>query len=350
MAAASAVAMGTMCLPASAQLVPLEIEGPMTASAATTPESGTITAMGQVIFYDENTVFATPTSDKTQTRRTNANGVLTNRPLTATQWLRGENFEGRNRPGFLNGTVIVTGYWDPALNGGAGGVYAEEIFSDIAENVILGVITANQCTNPTCTGPDDFIQGNGTTPFVENKDQRLPAEPILDGGLFELNLTGANLVGTTFGGEGYYSDAPVHPRSAPAERALVYWDFQLGDFRPDLLLRPNQPEISVLRIRCNVGDRLEVRGWVHQPINSNLSPAVGTIRATMSFPDRPDVVVTNGTPTLAEATVPRYGIYRLRGDVPACADDVKVEWIVNGLTIASADASVDRLRGNDPEE
>ncbi|MFN3312447.1 MAG: hypothetical protein ACK46Q_03135 [Hyphomonas sp.] len=348
MAAASAAALGGMCLTANAQIVPLEIEGPMSGITVTSPETGFITAMGQDIYYDENTAFVTPTSDKTQTRRTNANGVLTNRPLTATLWLRGDNFEGRNRPGFLNGTVTVTGFWDPALNG-TGGIYAEEIFSDISENVILGVITENLCTNPTCTDPDNFIRGNGSVPFVENKDQRLPSQAIVDAGLFELDLTGANLVGNTFGGEGYYSDAAVHPRSAPTERALVYWDFELGEYRPDLLLRANQHEVSVLRIRCNVGDRLEVRGWVHRPINSTLNPAAGIIRATMKFPNRTDVVVSGGTP-VADAASPRYAGYTMRADVPACADDVFVEWVVNGLTVASTTAPVDRLRGDDGED
>lgn len=346
MAAASAAALTAVGMTANAQIVPLEIEGPMSAHTATTPETGFLTVMGQTVYFDENTAMVTPTTDKSQTARPNN----PNRPLTATQWFRGERFEGRNRPGFIGATVIVTGYWDPAMNGGAGGIYAEEIFSDISENVILGVITENLCTDATCSAGDSFIRGNGTTPFVNNRDQRLPAAPILDAGLFELDLTNANLVGSLFGGEGYYSDGPVHPRSNAAENALVYWDFQLGDFRPDLLLRPNQHEISVLRIRCEVGDRLEVRGWVHRPINTNLSPAVGTIRATMRFPDRANVVVTNGTPTLADATAPRYGIYRLRGDVPACSDDVQVEWVINGIAEATVDASVDRLRDGGDED
>lgn len=352
MAAASAAALTGVCAIAHAQVVPLELEGPVSAVTASSPETGFVTVMGQQVYYDENTAFVTPTSDKTQTRRTNANGVLTNRPLTATQWLRGENFEGRRRPGFLNGTLIVTGFWDPALNG-TGGVYAEEIFSDIAENVILGVITANNCETQACNGPNDYIEGNASTKFLDNKDQRLPAQPIVDAGLFELDLTGVNLVGGTFGGEGYYSDDAVYPRSGATEQGLVYWDFELGENRPDLLLRKNQREISVLRIRCNVGDRLEVRGWVHQPVNAagistSGTAAVGTIRATMSFPGADDVVVTNGVP-VAEVNN-AYAGYRLRGDVPNCADEVKVEWI-NGVTIlATTTAPVDRLRGDEGED
>lgn len=366
MAAASAVALTGVFAAANAQVVPLEIEGPVSSVTASTPESGFVTVMGQQVYYDENTAFVTPTSDKTKTRRTNAKGVLTNNPLTATQWLRGENFAGRRRPGFLGGTLIVTGFWDPALNG-TGGIYAEEIFSDISENVILGVITDNVCTNNYCNNPNDYIEGNASTKFVDNKDQRLPAHPIVDAGLFELDLTGANLVGGTFGGEGYYSDDAVFPRlgalilddpeteevesgrEPPTENALVYWDFALGDFRPDLLADKTR-EISVLRIRCDVGDRLEVRGWVHQNVDLNGnstsgSAATGIIRAIMRFPGANDIIVTNGVP-VAEANN-AYGRYRLRGDVNNCADEVEVQWLSaanNGTILASTVASVDRLR------
>lgn len=347
MAAASAAAMAGFCLTAQAQLVPLEIEGPLTAYQAETPESGFLTVMGQIIYVDADTDFLTPTANKTETQRPNN----PNRPLTATQWMRGEQFEGRRRPGFLNGTVIAEGYWDPAMNGGAGGIYAEEVFSDVLENVILGVITENVCTSPGCNEGDDFIRGNGTTVFVDSKDQRMPAQPIVDAGLFELNLTGANLVGSTFGGEGYYSDDPVHPRSAPVENALVYWDFELGEIRPDLLLRPNQREISILRIRCTAGDRLEVRGWVHQPVNAQGvstagTAATGTIRTTMRFPAGSgiaNVVRTQGTFT-PEAN-PAYARYQQRQDVPNCAEEVQVDWVSNqGVILATVTAPVDRLR------
>ncbi|MFN4024862.1 MAG: hypothetical protein ACK4MQ_08515 [Hyphomonas sp.] len=341
MAAASAAAITGVCAVASAQVVPLEIEGPVSAYEATTPETGILTIMGQLVHVYENTEFVTPTSDRSQTQRPNN----PNRPLTANQWLRGERFEGRRRPGFLGGTLIVTGFWDPLMNAGAGGIYAEEVFSDISENVILGVITANSCATPACNGPDDFIEGNGSTKFVDNKDQRLPAQPIVDAGLFELNLTGANLVGTTFGGEGYYSDDPVYPRSAPAEQALVYWDFELGDLRPDLLLRRDQREVSVLRVRCTVGDRLEVRGWVHQAMNAQgVGPNanVGTMRITMRPPGATIVQVSEADFVLE--INPAYARYQVRADVPNCAEEVEVDWMINGISVASTTAPVDRLR------
>lgn len=343
LAAASAVAITGACAVASAQVVPLELEGPVSAYQAITPESGIITIMGQSVLVDENTAFVTPTSDKTQTQRPNN----PNRPLTATQWMRGDAFEGRRRPGFLGGTLIIDGVWDPLMNAGAGGIYALEVFSDIAENVILGVITANSCATPACNGPNDFIEGNGSVKFVDNKDQRLPAQPIVDAGLFELNLTGANLVGTTFGGEGYYSDDPVYPRSAPAEQALVYWDFELGEIRPDLLLRKNQREVSVLRVRCNVGDRLEVRGWVHQRVNASGvsidgNANVGTIRVTMRIPGQANIVRTQAD--FALEPNPAYARYQLRADVPNCAEEVQVEWVIGGISVATIDAPVDRLR------
>lgn len=348
MAAASAAAITGVCAVASAQTVPLELEGPFSAYEVVSPESGWATIMGQNVFVDENTAFVTPTSDKTQTQRPNN----ANRPLNANQWIRGERFEGRRRPGFLNGTLIVTGFWDPDMPNkdgtGLGAIYAEEVFSDIAENVILGVITDSFCTEINCNGEGNYIEGNGSTKFLDNKDQRLPAGPVVDAGLFEVDLSGnPDLTGVLFGGEGYYTDDPVHPRGSeePDEQALIYWDFSLGDFQPNLLLNASVAEISVLRIRCEAGDRLEVRGWVHQPIGSGLSPATGQIRATLMRPGQPNVVATNGTPAAIDVTAPEYGFYQLRQDVPACGDEVLVEWVAgNGTILASTVAGVDRLR------
>lgn len=349
MAAASAVALTGVCAVAHAQLVPLELEGPLDAYTADGGLAGEMTVMGMpVIVSADTTTFVTPTKSRTDLPNPNTGRGTMN----ITQWLRGEPFLGLRRPGFLGNTVIVTGDWDPAavrLDGGLGAIRALEVFSDIAENVVLGAITGNDCKSATCQNPGDYIRANNGPAFVPNKDPRLPVNPILDAGLFKLNLLNADLTGATMAGEGYYTTDPIPVGTAGAlEKAMVYWNLTLGEIRPDLLLNPESRELSVLRIRCDVGDRLEVRGWVHQPVSSGAAAATGTIRATMSFPGQPNIVRTSTD--LVPEVDPLYARYQLRADVPNCAAEVKVEWLINGLVVVTETAAVDRLREPAPAD
>lgn len=351
MAAASAVALSGVFAAANAQVV-VELEGPLNSYVAADGFNGTMTVMNTKVAVSPDTAFVTPTKTRDELFASNARNS-TGARYNVTNWIRGDSYDGRNPRGVIGATVIVTGVVDP----GTGVVTAQEVFTDIAENVVLGVVSETNCTNAECNNPGDFIRGNGPTGpvFIPNKDPRLPANPIVDAGLFELNLQGANLNGALFGGEGYFSQTPLHPVGAPAEQALVYWAFELGDIRADLLKNKSIREISVLRIRCDVGDRLEVRGWVHQPVNDagislNGSAATGTIRAIMRFPGAPDISVTNGVP-VAEANN-AYANYQLRADVANCADEVEVQWLSgpNGAVLASTVAPVDRLRGDEAED
>lgn len=349
LAAASTAALAGVCAIAHAQLVPLELEGPLDTYTAINGQSGEMIVMGVPVLVDTTTSFVTPTKARTDLPNPNSPTGTTG-TLPINQWIRGAPFEGLRRAGFLGNTVIVTGDWDPTAvrpDGSLGAVRATEVFSDISENVILGVITGNNCSSPTCQAPGDYIRANNGPAFVPNTDKRLPANAILDAGLFQLDLENADLTGTLMGGEGYYTIDPIAIGDGTTEKALVYWSFELGDIRPDLLLDKANEEVSVLRIRCDAGDRLEVRGWVHQPVDdfgqsTAGTAAVGTIRATMSFPNAPDIVRTSNdlVPELNNA----YAGYQLRADVPNCADQVKVEWVVNGIVLAEETAPVDRLR------
>ncbi|MFN7180814.1 hypothetical protein [Hyphomonas sp.] len=350
MAAASAVALTGVFAAANAQVV-VELEGPLNSYVAADGFNGTMTVMNTKVVVSPDTAFVTPTKTRDELFASNARNSAGAR-YNVTNWIRGDSYYGRNPKGVLGATVIVTGVVDPAT----GVVTAQEVFTDVAENVVLGVVSETKCTNAECNNEGDFIRGNGPTGpvFIPNKDPRLPANAIVDAGLFELNLQGANLNGALFGGEGYFSQTPIHPVDAPAEQAVVYWAFELGDIRADLLKNKGIREISVLRIRCDVGDRLEVRGWVHQPVNaagiSTASAATGTIRAIMRFPGATDITVTNGAP-VAEANN-AYANYRLRGDVANCADEVEVQWLTGpgGAVLASTIAPVDRLRGDEADD
>ncbi|HAY06115.1 MAG TPA: hypothetical protein DCY26_05600, partial [Hyphomonas sp.] len=256
MAAASAAALTGVVAVAQAQVV-VELEGPLASYVANDANSGTMTVMNTKVEVTAETDFVTPTKTRNELWASNARNSA-NARYNVTNWMRGDSYLGRNPRGVIGATVIVTGVVDPVT----GKVTAQEVFTDVAENVVLGVVSETNCTNATCDNPGDFIRGNGPTGpvFIPNKDPRLPANPIVDAGLFELDLQGANLNGAFFAGEGYFSQTAVHPTNAetPTEQAIVYWAFELGDIRADLLKNKLGREISVLRIRCTAGGRLEV--------------------------------------------------------------------------------------------
>lgn len=361
MSAAAAAAFAGVFATAQAQvLVPIEMEGPLTAYASTTTTSGTMTVMNIPIDVTASTEFVTPTGSRSTILRPNGNPLF-----NVNQWMRGETFNGRRRPGLLGGTVIVTGEYDTAT----GRITASEVFSDVAENVILGVITDAQCTTPSCDGPGDYIRGNGDSAgvggavFLPNKDPRLTANPLVDAGLFLIDasrgLVGTAAAPTTFGGEGYMSDDKIFPDPVtnPQETALIYWAFELGENRPDLLQTPGVPELSALRIRCTEGGRLESRGFVHSPMTAAGVPliqpgmpangGVGRIRVTMTV-DGVTTTYLDEDGDGPEADVPAaYGVYRLRQDVAVCGTEANVYWeTANGATIWASQLNVpiDRVR------
>lgn len=369
MSAAAAAALASVCATATAQGVdvPIEIEGPLSAYAATTATSGALTVMNNRVVVNSATEFVSPTGARSSILRQNGTPLF-----NVTQWMRGATYNGRVRPGLLGGTVIVTGVFNSLTQT----ITASEVFSDVAENVILGVVTDAKCTTEQCDGPTDYIRGNGPAGpvFIPNKDPRLTALPITDGGLFELDLTrgapnalvGTSAVPTTFGGEGYFSEDKVFPFDEPIklEQALVYWAFELGEARPDLIANPTIPEISSLRVRCTEGDRIEVRGFVHAPVN----PDGTAIGGNTGFGDRNPTtggagrirvtMVVNGVLTtfLDEDNAPpvadlpaTYGVYTFRQDVGQCGTSATVYWD-RGANITfrpwavALDVPVDRLR------
>lgn len=359
MSAVAAAAIAGVHATANAQvLVPIEIEGPLSEYVATTANSGTMTVLNVEIDVNATTSFTTPTGSR-DTWLNNAGN-----PVSLNQWIAGGNngtaMEGRVEGGILGGTVIVTGEYDTAT----GRIFASEVFTDVAENVVLGVITDNHCETWHCQGPNDYIRGNGALDgsggvvFEPNNNPRLKAGRITDAGLFEINLAGKSLVGTpdaptTFAGEGYLSDNKVFPSDAPAEQALIYWAFELGENRPDLL-RNRLTELSVLRVRCTEGGRLEARGFVHSPVNAAGNPRTvaghptsggdGVITATMVADGQTFEFVGEAPDPDVPAS---YGVYRLRADVDVCGDSVDVHWrpTATGTPWYSVlGAPVDRLR------
>jgi hypothetical protein len=327
-----------LAAPAFAQAVPVvvELEGPL---EGYDHPSRTLTVMGMQVEVLNSTTMSSPT-----TTRQDA-GVNNN------QWFKGDKFAGRRQNGFLGGTAIVIGTWDPISQR----VVAQDIFTEPAENVVLGVVTEASCSTTNCDGPNDYIRGNsapGSTALdvipgpamipikhVDGSnlpDLRMPANTVKDDAGFELNLENANLLGMPFGAEGYFGDIPVDVPDGNggivSEKALHYFIWDIADLAPQLLLRKDEREIVALRTSCRPGDRFEMRGNIHSRVTPTgvLDDAIG--------PDNGVIVVVwnqggtevrrTATPTPLDAGSP-YGGFRVRFDIPVCPPEVDVYWMAN---------------------
>lgn len=352
----AAAAASLMAAPALAQAAPVEVEleGKIESFDASTR---TLVLMGMDVEIAPNAVIHSPTGERADTG------------LSMDQWLRGAVFEGRNVPGMINGTGIVIGAWDPVK----GKIVANDVFAEPAENVALGVITDNFCNQSRCAGAQDFIRGNskvGGAPgpaYKPIQDIRMAASGIRDETLFPLNVAGANLKGLAYAAEGYYGDVPVNVRTGVSgqgvtERAFHYFIFDLVNPAPQLFLNKTRREISVLRTRCNVGDRWEIRGYVHTTVNAQgqdndatVNSNSGVISIQYTNANGQLVRVNGGAPT-AVPGFPAIGQFRVRFDTPFCPESYNIRWLptansANGAAFAFLEnVGIDRLREDAPED
>lgn len=315
--------------PAFAQAVPVvvELEGQLEAYDHPTR---TMTVMGMQVEVLNTTAMHSPTATRQDTG------------LNNNQWFKGAKFAGRREAGFLGGTAIVIGVWDEVNQR----IVAQDIFSEPAENVVLGVVTDHSCSTTNCDGPTDFIRGNsgvGGAPglaMIPIQDSRIPAQTIKDEGGFELNLAGANLNGIPFAAEGYYADinmtVPNGANPPTSEKPLNYFIWDVADLAPQLLLRRGTVaeggarEIAALRTDCRVGSQFEVRGNVHSLVtqsgilNDTVQPTTGVVE--VQFNQGGTLVRRSGTLTQLDVGSP-YAGFRIRFDTPVCPSTVNVRWL-----------------------
>ncbi len=322
-----------LAAPAFGQAAPVVVELEGRFEAYDHP-SRTMTVMGMQVEVLNTTTMSSPTMTRQEAG------------LNNNQWFKGEKFAGRRQNGFLGGTAIVIGVWD-AINQK---VVAQDVFTEPAENVVLGVVTGFSCSNTNCDGPNDFIRGNtapGSTPgalipgpaMISIKDPRIPAQTVKDDSGFELDLTGANLAGLPFGAEGYYGDiavdVPDGNGGTVSENALHYFIWDIADLTPQLLLRKTQREIVALRTSCRPGDRFEMRGNIHSIVtsggilNDNITPDSGQI--VVRWLQNGTEVRRTAAPTPLDVGSP-YGGFRVRFDIPVCPSAVDVYWMANAAT------------------
>jgi len=213
-----------VCATATAQVL-VEVEGPIDNFEANGPGSDRIlTVMGIPVIITGQTFLYSPTADRRSAD--DPVGIATNNGnYNLGQWYKGLKFPGRSERGFIGGTAIVLGTFDPNYEivgdpeGRIGAIIPDEVFSEPAENVVLGLITDSQCSGDSCDAADiaadgitvdlyrDWVQGNAGPYMVPVFDPRMPAGPLVDELGFELDLDpGDSLTGFEFGVEGYYGD------------------------------------------------------------------------------------------------------------------------------------------------
>lgn len=207
-------------------------EGPISAVTAAdgvapdgvTATVGTITSMGVVIHVPPEAPVTSPTAI-----------------LDMATFADATPFPGRDLGGYLGATVISEGCVkfsaaDPLVPF----ALAENVFSDVAENVMLGVVT----------GP--FVAGTGTlevngTPVALLSDARMPNLGINNP--FGLPVTTDSItVGGDIAVEGYYGD----------DGTLHVWDVEVAN---GTLVDAVNPQISIQRFRC--ANEIRVLGGIY---------------------------------------------------------------------------------------
>lgn len=279
-----ALACAAFAGPAYAQLADVSIEGPIqSVTPFATPVGDTIgtravsvigemRVMGVLVKVLNTTPVHTPTNEHV------ALGDLAGAPLP-----------GRGEPGFIGGTAIVTG------DSLAGVLYATDVFTDFAENVIVGEATG--------IAEDDELVTRATinkTIIQPSTDPRIPAGPPINSFGFAIDPT--NIAeGSLVAAEGYFANNRLYYHTLEADAGA--------------LVNPTVAEVSVLRAQCRIRgrnrDELEVRGGTHTPANGRV-----TIQRLVPNPNPllpgtwQNVNPINVAPVVDTTVVPQQGLYR----------------------------------------
>lgn len=290
---------------------PFLAEGPIEGvSAAANGLSGTVTAMGMVITVPEGTPVYTPTAD-----------------LDMGKFADETPFPGRSQPGFVGGTVISTGCVKTDGDGNLV-LLADDVTSDVSENVLLGVVTAPPASNeaPIAFGVLD------TTVSVLT-DPRMPGKHFNNNFGFEVIPTTVP-IGASVAAEGYYG----------GDNTLHVWSIEVGGGE---LKDQVNPQVSIQRFRCDGDLRILGAMYLGDPDGTAPAPACNFSNPPYSiklynadagqeipFGGRDTLDVLNGiAPDMQFCT---YSM-RLRSiSDTACPPNVRVDLLQNGTVIASA--------------
>lgn len=184
----------------------------------------TLTVMGARVLVRPGVPVTTPTA------------TLTLAQLTSTATL-----PGRTQAGFVGGTAIVQGTW----NAVTASVDATEVFIEPAENILLGVVTANGAAGL-------FINGVPISP-LPTTEARMPSIPTRTAEGIEI-FTASIPVGTPASAEGYFVAGKFYSFFIEADRGTPVSQL---------------PQVTIARAQVRErtpnnqrGDEVEVRGAV----------------------------------------------------------------------------------------
>jgi hypothetical protein len=272
-------------------------EGPISNVSLDGAGGGAITAMGVTFQVPAAAPVSTPTA-----------------ALTLDQFADPTPFPGRSQGGFLGATVIANGC--VKINAGVPTAVATDVFSDVAENVVLGVVTA------PLTGATFGVDGTPTTLLA---DARMPAGPIANA--FGFEVTPESLaVGANVAVEGYYSN--------DGSGVLNVWAVEVDG---GTLVNAADAQISIQRFRC--ANDVQVQGGIYLGAGAACTFAAPFSLALFDGAGNPipfapgDLDVVNGIAPSVE-----FCSYRLRTPVAQCPAEVRVELRNNGTPIAEATA------------
>lgn len=241
--------------------------------------------------------------------------------LTFTQLVDATPLPNRTQAGFIGGTAIING--NVAANGI---ITATDVFVEPSENVVLGVVTANNA---------GAISINNV-PIVLISDARIPAKPVQD--VNGIAIIPASIpVGTGASAEGYFANGVFNAFLVEAEQGTPV---------------NAAPQVTITRAlgrertpNNRRGDELEVRGSVtttHAPGATTQTVRVFRVDGTT------ETLLGTATATVDPLT-PGAAAFVFRVTTPptnnailgVCPTTVKVVNISAGANNASATSSVE---------
>lgn len=208
----------------------------------------------------------------------------TNPALTLQNLKQAPALPGRTKNGFIGGTAIVNG------DSVSGVLCANDVFVEIAENVVVGESTGTVVDTDTVTR--STINNVIVVPLT---DPRLPAGPPINSFGFEINPDSIP-VGSAFSVAGYFAAGKIYYHTLEADAGT--------------LIDEVSPQVSILRAQCrarNDGrnrDELEVRGGA-------VNPAEGPVTIEYLAPNGTWIAVTPSVAPIVDPLVtPPQGLYR----------------------------------------
>lgn len=228
---------------ATAQAIPASIEGSISAVSSNVDGSVSMTVMGMNVTVPVGTVVTTPSAS-----------------LTFAQLVNVAPLPNRTQAGFIGGTAIING--NVAANGI---ITATDVFVEPSENVVLGIVTANN---------NGAISINNV-PIVLTNDARIPAKPVQD--VNGIAIIPASVpVGTGASAEGYFANGVFNAFLVEAEQGTPV---------------NAAPQVTITRAlgrertpNNRRGDELEIRGsctTLHAPTATTQSISVYRIDGTV---------------------------------------------------------------------